>query len=74
MANIMTSAMEDVHYRKHNFNSDPGEERHPLWMTEKHFCYHLAKDHLGQLECIKDTWGQRIRSPRWVHVKPGLHF
>ena len=60
----MTSAMEEVAYHQKNFNYDPRAGRHPLWMTEKHFSYHLAKDVWGELACIKDNQGLRVRSPR----------
>lgn len=60
----MSSAMETVMYDRKNFNMKKNETRHPLWMTEKHFIYHLAKDKNGDLDCIKTQDGEPITSPR----------
>ncbi len=56
--------MEDVFYEKKNFNYDVRDHRHPLWITEKHFLYHLKKDKNGKLVCSTTRNGRFIRSPR----------
>ena len=52
---LLTSAMEDVNYEKKNFNYDLRDHRHPLWVTEKHFLYHLKKDKNGNGGEVPDS-------------------
>ncbi len=67
MASI-TPPLEDVYYERRNFNYDARDARHPLWVTERHFLYHLKKDKNGKLVCSKNREGQVIRSARCVCV------
>ena len=60
----MTSAMEDVWYNRRDFNVDHRTRRHPMWITEKFYIYHLKKDGDGFLECIKNDYGLPVKSPR----------
>lgn len=62
----MTSAMDDVHYDRMNFNFDYKQFRHPKWITERHFVYHLCRDDRGYLMCVRDNHGEPIRSPRYA--------
>ena len=63
---VMTDAMEEVMYDYKNFNFDLHEGRHPLWVTDKHFVYHLAKDWNDELVCRRTATGDLVSSPRWV--------
>ncbi|XP_046366340.1 leucine-rich repeat-containing protein 14-like [Haliotis rufescens] len=63
----LTDVMEDVDYKRKNFNRDDVLYRHPLHMTEAHFVYHLSRDPEGHLTCNKDGNGEFICSPR--HLK-----
>ncbi|BFZ18607.1 hypothetical protein BsWGS_21646 [Bradybaena similaris] len=71
----MTDAMNEVDYITADFNQndDPNNDydsyeaslrRHPLWMTEAHFVYHLYRDSQGQLAFVKDIQGEALCSPR----------
>jgi len=64
----MTSAMHSVAYEKTNFNFDIKEERHPTYVTEKHYVYHLKRDEVGYLICERDRNGEPLRSPRYVSI------
>lgn len=60
----MTSAMDDVYYRRRNFNMDI-RDRHPTWITERHFMYHLCQSaESGMLTCLKNELGEPLQSPR----------
>ena len=61
----MTNVMDEVVYSR-DFHYSLKDHRHPLFVTEKHFFYHLQKDDLGYLACVKDDKGQPLRSPRSV--------
>ncbi|KAL5016895.1 hypothetical protein ScPMuIL_006484 [Solemya velum] len=60
----MTDVMDDTDYRSKSFNRNDAEFRHPLWMTESHFIFHLWRDGEGHLNCHKDTQGYPVCSPR----------
>lgn len=60
----MLGAMDDVVYERMNFNFDYKQFRHPKWITERHFVYHLCRDDRGYLMCVRDNKGEPIRSPR----------
>jgi len=65
----MTSAMDYVSYERVNFNFDYKQFRHPKWITERHFIYHLCQDDRGYLMCVRDNEGEPIRSPRYEIVR-----
>lgn len=56
--------MEDINYEDKNFKLDEVSLRHPLWMTEGHYIYHLLRDTHGHLSCRTDNNGEPICSPR----------
>ncbi|OWF55294.1 Leucine-rich repeat-containing protein 14 [Mizuhopecten yessoensis] len=56
--------MDDIDYETIRFNVNESQSRHPLWMTEAHFIYHLYRDAEGVLSCHKDTSGEPVCSPR----------
>lgn len=60
----LTSAMEDVFYDKKHFNVDRKFYRHPDYVTEKHFLYHLAVDKNSRMNYRLDGNGIKIKSPR----------
>lgn len=71
----MTDAMNEVDYTTADFNQledsensydsyDASLKRHPLWMTEGHFIYHLYRDADDKLAFIKDIHGEPVCSPR----------
>ncbi|KAK3773866.1 hypothetical protein RRG08_009294 [Elysia crispata] len=71
----MTDAMEDVNYdtvdfnqweySENNFDSyDASLRRHPSYMTEGHYVYHLYRDDDGKLAFVKDSNGEALCSPR----------
>lgn len=62
----MTDVMEDVDYKSRNFNQNEAVDRHPLWMTDSHYVYHLCYDDGGHLVCSKDKNGDAVCSPRYV--------
>ena len=64
----MLGAMDDVVYERMNFNFDYKQFRHPKWITERHFVYHLCRDDRGYLMCVRDNKGEPIRSPRYACV------
>ena len=61
---VITSAMDDVYYEKRNFNYDLRDHRHPLWITEKHWIYHLQKDKNDKLVCTRNMDGKCLCSAR----------
>lgn len=58
--------MEDINYEDKNFKLDEVSLRHPLWMTEGHYIYHLLRDTHGHLSCRTDNNGEPICSPRYL--------
>ncbi|KAH9515162.1 hypothetical protein Btru_019382 [Bulinus truncatus] len=71
----MTDAMDETDYSLVNFNKltdgshsfdsyDASLRRHPPWLTQGHFVYHLYRDGDGRLEFLKDRHGEPICSPR----------
>lgn len=60
----LTDVMDDIDYDTIRFNVNETQSRHPLWMTEAHFIYHLYRDATGVLNCHKDQSGEPVCSPR----------
>ncbi|XP_060067284.1 leucine-rich repeat-containing protein 14-like [Ylistrum balloti] len=60
----LTDVMDDIDYETIRFNVNETQSRHPLWMTESHFIYHLYRDAAGALNCHKDQFGEPVCSPR----------
>jgi len=60
----MTNAMHCVLYEKADFNIDINTQRHPMYITERHYIYHLTEDEAGYLVCQRDRHGELIKSPR----------
>ncbi|CAL1528753.1 unnamed protein product [Lymnaea stagnalis] len=71
----MTDAMDETDYSAVDFNQledsvnnfdsyDASMRRHPPWLTEGHFVYHLLRDGDGKLGFVKDGQGEPICSPR----------
>ncbi|KAK3082745.1 hypothetical protein FSP39_004153 [Pinctada imbricata] len=56
--------MDDFDYDRVNFNVNESESRHPMWMTESHFVYHLMRNDLGHLDSRRDERGDPLCSPR----------
>lgn len=67
----LTDVMDDVDFKRKVFNTDEAEDRHPLWMTEGHYLYHLFRDADGHLCCCKDINGEPVCSPRYF--KDAIH-
>ncbi|KAK0041004.1 leucine-rich repeat-containing protein 14 [Biomphalaria pfeifferi] len=71
----MTDAMDETDYSSvdfnqvndgpHNFDSyDASLRRHPPWLTQGHFVYHLVREADDKLGFVKDRHGEPICSPR----------
>ncbi|RUS75841.1 hypothetical protein EGW08_016399 [Elysia chlorotica] len=71
----MTDAMENVdydtvdfnqwEYSENNFDSyEASLRRHPPYLTEAHYVYHLYRDDDGKLAFVKDGNGEALCSPR----------
>ncbi|XP_012934999.1 uncharacterized protein LOC101852005 [Aplysia californica] len=71
----MTDAMDEVDYNTVDFNDVDSNNndydnhaaslrRHPPWLTEAHFVYHLYRDGEGRLGFVKDRHGEPLCSPR----------
>ncbi|XP_059146067.1 uncharacterized protein LOC131933306 isoform X2 [Physella acuta] len=69
----MTDSMDEVDYvtvdfnqlEDNNFDSYAASiRRHPPWLTEGHFIYHLCRDAEGKLGFVKDRQGEPLCSPR----------
>lgn len=69
----MTDSMDEVDYvtvdfnqlEDNNFDSYAASiRRHPPWLTEGHFIYHLYRDAEGKLVFVKDRQGEPLCSPR----------
>ena len=60
----MTLALQDVNYERKKFNFSASELRHPRYITEKNFVYHLVEDEKGVLSCKVDEQGNTVMSPR----------
>ena len=55
------------HQQQHDDNYDnhaASLRRHPLWLTEGHFVYHLHRYPDGRLGFVKDRHGDPVCSPR----------